>query len=472
MQRTLLFLLVAASYLLFAGGPPWTIGPLLGLAALAALAAPLRTFALPREHRPLDFSLVAVVGAVLLQIVPMPAGLLATLSPAAGRVRSALSFAAVDSSAWTPVSIDPQATLVSAATVALGILAFWISRAVFGAGGNTRSFCRALAVFGAVAAVAAIVQKAATPRLLLFILQPEARSASPFGAFTNRNHFAAWLLMIATPTCGYMIARLRTHPTYRARSWREALKRFLGSGIVLTAAAAAATLFVVLATLSRSAVLGLGAAALSGWALGRHRMNVERTSLPGLLGFIGLVLVAAVTFVDLDGWATRLQQSLNPDPAGFSRLTIWRESVPMIRDFWLTGTGAGTYSDAMTQYQQSRLWVGSMQRWAHFNNAHSGYVQLASEGGLLVVLPVLAALGALQALGRRAVRADKGEMFWVRVGAAAGLTGIAVQSLWEVPLIMPANAVLCGVLAGLMLFRRDASRGSLMPDAPPTPERG
>mgnify|MGYP001585548826 CR=1 FL=1 len=469
MQRTLLLFLVAASYLLFAGGPRWTIAPLLGLAALAALAAPLRTLSRPREHRLLDYSLVAILGAVLLQTIPLPAGLLATLSPAAGRVRSALSFATVDDSAWIPISIDPQATLVSAATLALGILAFWIARAVFGAGGNTRSFCRALALFGAVAAVAAIVQKASTPRLLLFVLEPEARSASPFGAFTNRNHFAAWLLMIAAPTCGYLIARLRTHPAYRARSWREALKRLLGSGIILTAAAVAAALLGLLATLSRSAVLGLGAAALSSWALGRHRMNVARTSLPALLGLIGAVLLATMTFVDIDGWATRLQQSLNPDQAGFSRLTIWRESVPIIRDFWLTGTGAGTYSDAMTQYQQSRLWVGSMQRWAHFNNAHSGYIQLASEGGLLVVLPVIAALGVLQALGRRAVRADKGEMFWVRVGAAAGLTGVAVQSLWEVPLIMPANAVLCGVLAGLMLFRRDGSRGSLAPDGPLTP---
>ena len=34
-----------------------------------------------------------------------------------------------------------------------------------------------------------------------------------------------------------------------------------------------------------------------------------------------------------------------------------------------------------------------MQRWAHFNNAYSHYVQLASEGGVLLVVPVAAALG-------------------------------------------------------------------------------
>ena len=472
MQRTLLFLLVAASYLLFAGGPPWTAGPLLGLAALAALVAPRRTFGFPRNLRALDVSLVAILTCVLLQAVPLPAGLGAALSPAASRVRAALAFATVDRSAWLPLSIDPQSTLRGAGTVTLGILTFWVARAVFGAGGNTRGFCRALALFGALIAVLAIVQKATTPRLLLFMFPPDVRSASPFGAFTNRNHFAAWLLLITAPVCGYLIARLRTHPTYRARGWRERLKRFLGSGIVLTAAAMATTLLVLVATFSRSAVIGLGAAAICGWALGRHRLNIERTSLPMILGLTGAALVAAMTFIDLDGWAVRLQQSLDTEPAAFSRLTIWGESVPMIRDFGWTGTGAGTYSDAMTQYQQSRVWVGSMQRWAHFNNAHSAYVQLASEGGVLLALPVLAALCLLQALARKTVRADKGEMFWVRLGAAAGLAGLAVQSLWEVPLVMPANTVLCGVLAGLLLHRRDVALTTPGSDGLTTPGRG
>ena len=36
MQRTLLLLLVAVSYLLLAGGRPWSLGPIAVLAAIAA----------------------------------------------------------------------------------------------------------------------------------------------------------------------------------------------------------------------------------------------------------------------------------------------------------------------------------------------------------------------------------------------------------------------------------------------------
>jgi hypothetical protein len=463
-QRTLLILLVAASYLLLAGGRRWTLGPLLALAVIAALASARRTFAFPANCRPLDLALLATVAIVALQLVPLPIAVVSLLSPHAAGVRAALEFAPMTAPpAWATLSLDPGQTAAALASVAIGILTFWTARAVFSVAGNTRSFCRALAVIAALAAVAAVVQKAVTPKLLLFVVTPEARSTNPFGAFTNRNHFAAWLLLAATPVHGYLIARLRTHPEY-ARSWRSALKEFLASGAMMTAVSSVVTMGVMLLTLSRSALAGLGVAALTGWRLGRPRMHFERTTLPTRLGALGVLLLAATLFIDLDGWASRLEQSFTTEGL-FGRLTIWRETLPIAGDFWLTGTGAGTYSEAMTHYQQTRMWVGSMQRWAHFNNAHSHYLQVASEGGVLLIIPVLAALASLVMLARRAVLADKGEMFWVRVGAAAGLAGLAAQSIWEVALTMPANAVLAGVLAGLVLCQRDPARG----EAPVTP---
>jgi hypothetical protein len=455
-QRTLLFLLVAASYLLFAGGPSWTLGPLLGLAGLAAVAAPRRTFHFPASQRALDLALVAIVVALLIQILPLPSSVVSLLSPHAAAVRSSLAFAsAATPPSWTTLSIDPEATAWSIGYTGLGILSFWIARGVFGAGGNTRSFCRVLAVFAAVVAVLAIVQRAVTPRHVMFVLAPDARSAYPFGAFVNRNDFGAWLMLVTAPVVGYLIARLRIHPAYRSGRWRDWTKHFFASGIVLTATGATIVLGVLLATLSRSALAGLGAAALCGWRLGRHRLSVERTKWPAVLGAVGLAVLAMAAFVDVDAWLARVQQIWTPEPSGFGRIAMWRETLPMVRDFWLTGTGSGTFSDAMTQYQQSTLWVGSMQRWAHINNAHSAYLQLASEGGVLVALPVAAALVLLAGLAGQAVRADKGEMFWVRVGATGGLAGLAVQCLWEIPLVMPANAVLCGVLAGLALVQRE-----------------
>jgi len=468
-QRALLIVLVAASYLLLAGAYNWALGPLLAIAALAVVAAPRRTLSSNRMWRVIDGALIAVCGALLIQLLPLPAALVNAVSPGAGRVRSALQFAPLNATAsgWTTLSIDTDATLAALATVVLGVLSFWISRSVFGSGGNTRHVCRALAIIGAAAAIMAVVQRAVTPRLVLFVSSPEARSAFPFGAFINRNHMAGWLLLIAAPVGGYLIARLRTHPASREREWRFALKRLLSSGATVTGLTLVIIVGVLLLTLSRSAVIGLGAAAVVLWLLGRSRLQLDRTQAPALLAAAGAILVVTMFFIDLDGWATRLQESFDTGPADYNRIRIWQETLPIVRDFWLTGTGAGTYSDAMTQYQQSRIWVGSMQRWAHFNNAHSHYVQLVSEGGLLLVIPVLVGLVAFVRVAVRAARTDKGEMFWVRAGAVAGLAGLAVQSIWEVSLTMPAIVVLTGLLAGLAVYQREAAYGDSIdtPDA-------
>ena len=457
MQRLLLVLLVALSYLLFAGGRPWTLAPLLALAAVAAFLTPRRTFAFLGPWRSLDLALVALVAAIAVQVIPLPASTVAAVSPHRHDIADAIRFARFGepAPAWSTLSVDPLATLVALATVALGVLTFWTARGAFSAGGSTRSMCRALTFLGALAAGTAVLAKAVSPRSVLFMIEPDARSASPFGAFVNRNHFGGWLLMIAAPVAGYFVARVRIHPLRRGR-WGGSIGQIMSSGILFTALAMLVIVGVLLLTLSRSALAGLGVAGLVAWRLGQPRMDLERTSLPARLGLAGALLLILVLFVDVDRWATRVAQTFEAESSPLGRATIWQESIPIARDFWLAGTGAGTFSDAMVVYQESRVWVGSMRRWAHFNNAHSHYLQVLCEGGLLLAIPSLWAFVALVRLGYRAVRTDKGEMFWVRVGAAAGLAGIAVQSIWEISLIMPANAVLAGVLGGLLLYRREA----------------
>lgn len=455
MQRALLLLLIAVSYALFAGGPRWTLAALWILAAAAVVVAPRRVLAFPRHLRALDWSLAALTAALAIQLVPLPASVVSVLSPHAGELQRGVMLRPADAGGWARLSIDPGATEAALATLMLGIITYWIARGVFGFGGSTRQFCRALALIGAAAGVSAIIFRAAAPGLVHGVLAPETEGANPFGAFVNRNHFAGWLLLAAGPVCGYLIAHLRIHPAYRQR-FRLGLKQFLASGALVSAAAAVIIVGVLLLTLSRSGAIGLGCAALFGWRVGRLRLRAERTNLPAVLALIGAGLLVTVLFVDMAGWKTRLGESLDTS-SDRNRITIWRETVPLVRDFWLTGPGAGTYSDAMIGYQQTRAWVGSMGRWAHFNNAHSHYVQTIAEGGLLLSLPAGAALFLLARLGRRAVTNDRGEMQWTRIGAAGALIGMAVQSLWETSLIMPANAVLCGAVAGLLLYHRAPS---------------
>jgi O-antigen ligase len=465
-QPTLLMGLVTASYLLLAGAPAWSQGPLWALTLATAFAAPTRTFSFPRSDRLLDLALIAILAGMVVQIIPLPRAVVGLLAPHALPLRAATQLSMRDADGWVPLSIDAAATARALALMAMTIVVFWTARGAFAAGGFTRRYCRVIGWLGAAAAIVAIVQKAIRPGLLMGLVMPGPRNANPIGPFLNRNHFAAWLLMTVAVSIGYLIAHLQIHPAYRQRL-RQAIRHFLASGAMLSGICAAVTITVILMTLSRSAAAGLGAAALVGAWLGRPRLRIERTSMPTVLGVVGVVMLLVALTIDIEGWYSRFQQSVGLTNE-FDRMTIWRESAAIMADFPITGAGAGTYALAMSQYQETRVWVGAMHAWAHFNNAHSHYVQAMAEGGLLLGLPLIAAIGFLSRLGLKAIRSDKGEMFWMRIGAAAGIAGIAVQSIWEVALLMPANAILFATLAGLLLFRRDSATPPTTRDLQPS----
>ena len=96
-----------------------------------------------------------------------------------------------------------------------------------------------------------------------------------------------------------------------------------------------------------------------------------------------------------------------------------------------------------------------------FNQAHNKYLQIASEGGLLVGIPALCALILFVFLTVRSLKRDGTARFWMRAGAASGLVAVAVQGVWETGLRMPANGILFAVCAALAVHEtHDASSGA------------
>ena len=155
----------------------------------------------------------------------------------------------------------------------------------------------------------AVVQKAIAPRMLLFMLEPEARSANPFGAFVNRNHFAAWLLLVGGAGRRLLIARLRIHPTI-GRGCRRDHRAVPELGRAVHGhRALIVTIGTLLLTLSRSAVAGLGAAAVTAGGSAGRACRSSGPACRRRSASVGAVLLVVVLFVDLDGWATRLEQS-------------------------------------------------------------------------------------------------------------------------------------------------------------------
>jgi O-antigen ligase len=133
-------------------------------------------------------------------------------------------------------------------------------------------------------------------------------------------------------------------------------------------------------------------------------------------------------------------------PAG--RLKAWSDTLAIIRDFPIAGSGLDTFGTAMMVYQTG-------DRRLHYQEAHNDYLQLVAEGGLLVGIPVLMVLGIFVREVRRRFREapKEGTTYWLRVGAVVGLLSIALQSLVEFSLQLPGNAALFAMIAAIALHR-------------------
>jgi O-antigen ligase len=197
----------------------------------------------------------------------------------------------------------------------------------------------------------------------------------------------------------------------------------------------------LMVALSRSGIIGAIASALALWMLSERRMH--RAGRMWLLGGIGAITIVALAFANTSAVATRIQDTVNRTSGG--RLAIWRATTPIIRDFWLTGAGAGAYERAMMVYQPA-------PHETYFNHAHNEYLQLATEGGLWLAIPGAIALVAGIACIRKQLSADRTAIYWVRAGAVSGLVGTAVQSTWETGLRRPANTLLVAIVAAVATY--------------------
>jgi len=343
---------------------------------------------------------------------------------------------------FVPLSIDGSSTRWALAVLSGAILFFWIMRRQFERGGM-RQIVRAVAALGFALALLAVAQAATSGHLIYWTFPTEVEGPQPFGPFVNRNHFATWTIM-AIPLCfGYLAARLGAHkPVPKHSSIRRKVVGAIDPRTAWLTAAGGAMLVALMLSLSRSGVLALGVSAAITFILARHHMERRHRRL--VIGATIVVLVVGAIWADLPALARR---AAGTRTALSGRFTIWQETVPIVRDFWTVGTGAGTYERAMFVYQRA-------DRTVYFNQAHNHYLQVAAEGGVLLGGLAVFALVALARTARRQIQGDTSGLVLMRIGAACGLGAVGLQSVWETGLVMPANAALAALLAAVVVHKR------------------
>lgn len=282
-------------------------------------------------------------------------------------------------------------------------------------------FVTALLLFAFILAVFAIVQKLSFNGKVYWFWEPHMQGLV-FGPFINRNHYAAWVLML-TPLAWVKAARQR-QPGETRLFWGLVLL-VLGLSVMLSLSRAGTILFL----LSFPLYLVLG-------------RSGRRTGRVAAAGALAVIVLAGVATLALDTgrllmrWEALGKLFTESESVDLYRVHMWRDTLPMIRDHLWLGSGLDTFGVLSDSY---RTFPSS----AHWAQAHNDYLQWLAETGLI---GAALALWFLWTLGRTVAEkmrlAAESRTRQLVAGAALGCLLVLLHSLVDFPLRIPANALL------------------------------
>jgi O-antigen ligase len=411
------------------------------------LARPLVPFA------PLLLPGLAFGACALLQVVALPPFVRAALNVTqpldnlAGEVR------------WKPLTVSLLATFRGLAFLGTALVFHITSAIVFDSPDARASLLRRLRFLGIVLALLGLAQLASGTHLIYWFYEayPFDGNALLFGPFTNRNHFAAYMLMLTALAFGWLAHRLKSLSKSVGRSTNlrrlavNALERS-GPDLLYAVVPALTMVAALIATTSRGALVAFAA----GLLLVSFRL-FRRTATP-TWGIALLFSVVAVTWFGLDRLESRFSM-VGQQAVG--RTVVWHDSLQRMQGHWITGFGLNTFGAAISRTTAWRLpegatpWtdpyetsIAEVARAGYrtisggteldsYREAHNDYLQLLTEVG---AVGLLIALWGLFRLVRRT---------WPDPWLLAAVVAPLLHAFVDFGFQIPAVAVLFATISAL-----------------------
>jgi O-antigen ligase len=439
----LLTLAVVGSALAFGGVQPLATASLEVLVLLALLL-----LVLPQTRRgeinlclpvwPLFFLLL-----ILVQLIWLPGGWVTRLSPMR-LLDPHLGSLEQGAGSWKSLSIYPYQTLLGLARLLAYVAAFVLAGSLFDSRLRRSTLVRGLIALGFFEAAYGIVQYL-TGWQQIFTYKKQFYIQEATGTYINHNHFAG-LLGLIVPLVGSMAfyhfqrwAESRTHGLDRhALAERTSAGFQLLFYVFLVLVLAIAVVF----SRSRGGILAMVFSVIFICLLAQLRL-ARKVWAAGVFVFL-ICLAGYALWIGLDPVLARFEQLGEPGYLQLEgRVSIWKDSLRLIRDFPLLGTGLGTFGLAFRRYQ-----TGMLERIV--DHAHSDYLEFAAETGVLgltvLFLPILYLFGKMIAAflndPRRYRRA-------VLLGCIGSTLAILIHSVVDFNLQIPANALVFAVILGI-----------------------
>ena len=266
-----------------------------------------------------------------------------------------------------------------------------------------------------------------------------SRISSVTGTFVNRNYFAGYLLMVIPLSVGFLFAR-EAYGHRRFRGWRHRLSSLDGRDLLL----GFGLILMILALLLSASRMGIVSLLISFSLISllfRDPLGRERFSRTSILIFGLAVLWAA--WIGLDAAISRFFTASEDFK---SRWLMWANTFAIVKDFPLFGSGLGTFTEVFPMYRSSHI-VGLA------THAENDFLQLASEVGLVgagLVSVLFLFLFYKAASGMRSLFRGEPQRY-IGIGGLVGILALMFHSIVERNIQVPANAFLYTVIWAMVL---------------------
>jgi len=362
---------------------------------------------------------------IIIQMIPLPSGIVKIISPKAYALHSALS---IELSALSyPLSFVPFATKIEFLKwLTLSGLFFYL---LYWRDLNKDVIPLILIIMfvGIAESLYGMLEFFSGHR---YILNLDMKISSVTGTFINRNYFAGYLLMVIPLSVGYSFSR-EAFQRSRFLGWRHWLSSLDGKTLLI----AFGIIVMILGLLFSASRMGIVSLLLSFSLMSflfRKSQRGQRFSKTTVLIF-GLALLWAV-WIGLDAVISRfftLSESFE------ERWMIWVNTFQIFKDFPLFGSGLGTFIHIFPMYRSFHI-------RGLVTHAENDLLQLSSEIGLIgigLLLLVFAFLFFRVVLAIRSFHSRDSKKY-IGMGGMVGILALMFHSLVERNIQVPANAFL------------------------------
>jgi putative inorganic carbon (hco3(-)) transporter len=386
----------------------------------------------PLPGHGLRWTAVLLPAYVLLQVVPLPVAVLRVLSPPRAEAVAALDLIGAKVN-FASLSVSPAATFQYFLLVCGYMVIFLLVCTL-----TWRFRDRRWLVIWPILGIAALESG-----LGLWQYFGGTGEQVRWGTYANHNHYAGFLEMSLPFAVMYPVAVLRrAHSRWHssvapalAASGVWALAVLMFAGIILSFSRMG-----FIATLSSLFVMGtlvLATTQLSWVIRSRRRRWVG-------VGMVAALVVAGFVFLPPERLIQRFAELVSTNGlTSAGRADLWAETIPLIRAYPVFGCGLGGYETVFLRFKISGVLVPD-----HF--AHNDYLQLLAELGLVgFVIGAALAFSVVRMALHGAGKSSDPEARYFAVACVGALSTIALHSLADFNLYIPANAMLLAWIAGM-----------------------